>query len=664
MKQFKTFGNYFVVTNLDTGVEELRNVVDNIYYKSVNGNAHFYEKSTGKTESVYKYNHTNTVNGDDGDSVFSTLNDLLLYLNDSTGIKDISVGEEPSAQNPLPTDGDSVYVKDIDVANSDNGNFSNEVIDLFDSLKTVNVDNTANNPKSFKVWFERTIQTSSIGFGCDDLTKSFSNIVIKALGSGEEVRYVNDMSSDNTKRNSYLVQLPPLALNGIIIEFHTSDEVALSNLIIFKSTNHISRQQAVKPDGTVTNIGATNNDNLRVSINEYGDTPSVDAFARLRVSDNFTIFDSKQLHDKQPLFWDEEIGGSGTSTHVPVDASTNMVVTANAADYVIRQTKQRYNYQPGKSQLIFMTFRSPQESGLTKQVGIFDGTGVNFLTPNNGIFFECDGTVSWNICKNGITTEKINQSNWNVDKLDGTGASGITLDLNAAQILIIDYEWLGVGRVRVGFVIDGLIYYVHYFNHANNPSFEKVYMSSPNLPLRYTIQTDGSAGGEMDHICSSVISEGGIEKTGVLRTAKTGVTAIATNTIGTTYAIIGIRLKNIYKDITIIPESLSLMVGTNDRFQWSLHINPVISGTFTYNGLPNSAVEAAIGTSANEITDVGIEEISGYTSSNSREVSEALNTALRIGEKIDGTKDTLVLAITPITSNMSTHGSLNFRELL
>ena len=122
------------------------------------------------------------------------------------------------------------------------------------------------------------------------------------------------------------------------------------------------------------------------------------------------------------------------------------------------------------------------------------------ITPKDGIFFEADGDVSWNICKNGTITESVPQSAWNVDPLDGTGASGITLNLSAAQIAIIDYQWLGVGRVRTGFVIDGLPYYVHYFNHSNNPTFKSVYMSTPNLPIRYDIQTDGTNAGSLDHI--------------------------------------------------------------------------------------------------------------------------------------------------------------------
>lgn len=415
--------------------------------------------------------------------------------------------------------------------------------------------------------------------------------------------------------------------------------------------------------GAFVNYTATNRGNFKVSVQEYGDTPSIDAFARLRVSNAYTLFDSKQLQDKQPLFWDESIGGSGTSIHSAANAEVSMTVTASASDFIIRQTKQRFNYQPGKSQLIFITFQSTQVTGKTAQVGYFDGTGANNLTPNNGIYFECDGVLSWNICKAGSTTETAAQSVWNVDKLNGLGLSGKTLNMADAQIAVIDFEWLGVGRVRVGFVIDGLIVYCHYFNHANN-GFATVYMSSPNLPVRYVVKSNGVGTGSLKHICSSVISEGGIEKTGILRGIDTGVSLITGLAAGTSYAILGIRLSATYKDITVIPESLSVICGTNDSFRWRLQLNPVITGTFTYGALVNSSVEYAVGTSGSTVTTAGLIISTGYASVTSRQVSQELNTALRIGVSIAGVSDTLVLAITPISANTSVSASLTFRELL
>lgn len=186
--------------------------------------------------------------------------------------------KEVDVQYPLPTNDDSVYVTDVDVTNSDNGGFSGSITDYFDSLKTVNNDASATNPKTIKIWFNRTIQCSSVGFGCDDLTKNFSNIVIKTLGSGEVVRDTfNAYQNDNTKRNSQVIDITPAKLNGVIIEFHTADEIGLSNLIIFKSQNVNSRIQAISEiSGQSENInsfaGALNvTDGLvhKAIINEY-----------------------------------------------------------------------------------------------------------------------------------------------------------------------------------------------------------------------------------------------------------------------------------------------------------------------------------------------------------------------------------------------------------
>jgi hypothetical protein len=324
----------------------------------------------------------------------------------------------------------------------------------------------------------------------------------------------------------------------------------------------------------------------------------------------------------------------------------------------------RNNIVTHNSQLLFLTFRSPQASGVTTRVGCFDGTGTNNLTPNNGIFFEADGTVSWNVAKNGTTTETVAQSNWNVDPLDGTGPSGITLDLDACLIAIIDYEWLGVGRIRVGFVIDGVVRYVHYFNHANDDTFTKVYMSTPNLPVRYDIQASGTnVASNFAHICSTVISEGGQQKTGILRAIDTGVTHLDIDE-NQPSVVIGVRLKSTHLDLTVIPESISVINEQNDDFRWALCLNPTYTGTVTWTDVSNSGVQQGIGATANNVTDEGIVIASGYASIDTLSVSQQLQTALRIGSTISGTPDELVLIVTPLSAGADIQAALNFRELL
>ena len=127
------------------------------------------------------------------------------------------------------------------------------------------------------------------------------------------------------------------------------------------------------------------------------DGGATDAFARLRISEPFTLFDSKQIWNDPdladsvenfPLFWDnQEISGGGTSTLFQVNrASTTLSVSNTTAGTRQRQTKQRFNYQPGKSQLVILTgLMSNEGAGITKRYGLYDDNNGLFLQVADGI---------------------------------------------------------------------------------------------------------------------------------------------------------------------------------------------------------------------------------------------------------------------------------------
>jgi len=395
------------------------------------------------------------------------------------------------------------------------------------------------------------------------------------------------------------------------------------------------------------------------------DTASIDAFGRWRVSSPQTIFDSKQIFDKQPLFWDDqETTGSGTSsTYNTNQASTTIAVSGATAGTRVRQTFQRFNYQPGKSQQVFITavVADSSVSGITRRVGQFDD--------NNGIFFELDGSgdiyavIRTNTSGSPVDNSVVSSS-WNIDPFNGTGPSGVTLDPTKAQIIIIDYEWLGVGRVRMGFVVDGIIYYGHEFLNANNLSL--VYMSTPNLPLRFEINNDGSGdAADMTCICASVKSEGGQDEIGALFSDSLGNSFVNANTVGTYYALLGIRLKSAYIGINISLVTKTLLAVTNDNFLWQLRFNPTVAGTFTYNDVPNSAVQIAKGDTAGNpsATTVTLGQVvaSGYSLGNSAETI-SVPSARKLGAAIDGTVDEIVLCVNPLASNLDVYGSFTWRE--
>jgi hypothetical protein len=216
-----------------------------------------------------------------------------------------------------------------------------------------------------------------------------------------------------------------------------------------------------------------------------------------------------------------------------------MEVTTASGDIAIRQTRQYHRYQPGKSQFILCTFiMNEGQANTTQRVGYFDA--------NDGIFLELSGT-SLRIVRRTSTSgspvdNAIEQADWNIDDLPG-------LDITKAQIFFIDLEWLGVGQVRTGFVIDGEFKHCHHFKNANN--LGEVYMKTANLPVRYEIRNTGTAaaGATLHSICCTVISEGGFEADrGLPFCASNGTTVKLVDT--SAIPVISIRPKQTFNSIT------------------------------------------------------------------------------------------------------------------
>ena len=301
-----------------------------------------------------------------------------------------------------------------------------------------------------------------------------------------------------------------------------------------------------------------------------------DAFGRLRVSNPLTLFDSSHRFD------DNDLWSSATTTGGAVAFNTNqglvdLSVTAASGSSVTRETIKVFSYQPGKSLLIMNTFvMSPAKTGLTQRIGYYGA--------NNGFYLEQAGTavsfVERSIVTGSLVNTPVLQENWNGDKLDGTGASGITLDLTKAQIYWMDVEWLGVGSVRMGFIIDGQFIICHTFQHAN--IITSTYITSASLPLRCEIfNTAGTSGAStLKQICSTVISEGGYELKGVQQAIATPITAARTFAVaGTYYPIVGIRLKSTRLDAIVIATAISILgLGNGKNYQWRVVNGAIISG--------------------------------------------------------------------------------------
>ncbi len=271
--------------------------------------------------------------------------------------------------------------------------------------------------------------------------------------------------------------------------------------------------------------------------------PSDDSFGRVRVSEPFTLGDYKHIYSIDPDFIDVKSGVGATIIFDQNQAAAILNSGISTDGICIHQSKRYHHYMPGKSQLIYssFTFGSAQQN-VFKRTGYFDD--------RDGIFFEQDPNGSLNFVIRSFTSgiasdRKVPQSEWNKDKLDGNGPSGFTLDVTKSQLFFTDFEWLGVGRVRCGFSINGVNIICHEFYNSNN--LETVYMSTPNLPVRCEVKNVGTQtgiGGSFLQICATVMSEGGYTETGREFSHATPLRSVG---IGSTVPVIAIRLKNSFK---------------------------------------------------------------------------------------------------------------------
>lgn len=389
---------------------------------------------------------------------------------------------------------------------------------------------------------------------------------------------------------------------------------------------------------------------------------NLDAFGRLRVGAPQTLFDGKLINDAQPLYWDDQqTSGAGTSSTFNTNqASVTLAVSAATAGTRVRQTFRYFNYQPGKGQIVAMTgVLGAPAAGITARAGLFDG--------DNGVFFEASPTTPQVVIRTkgtGVVVDHaVPQAAWNIDKFNGAGPSGITLNLAKTQIFVIDYQWLGTGTVRYGFFVNGTLYYCHAVHHANLDTI--VYMSSPNLPARWEISNDGTGGvASVTQICTTVVSEGGSNQTGGTRGQPRTAGFVTLNDTGL-YPVVAIRLRAGFKSADIRPLGLSVICTTTADFIWYLIMNPTIVGAaLVFTAVANSAIEAdVVATNATKLTGGTILASDVVSQSSGPGATVADPTDVQPGVNIAGVSDIMVLAAQRVTGGVETFfGSMTWRE--
>ena len=349
---------------------------------------------------------------------------------------------------------------------------------------------------------------------------------------------------------------------------------------------------------------------------------------RMKMSQPQTIFYNTFGDSLNDNNWDTVfIQGDPSNTAIAAPTATEKSITmsvANPGDKVIRQTRTVVPYIPGKEQMFSISLRYDQPTtGIKRRAGLFD--------INNGAFFEDTGVpvtidgvdypTNYHVCilKNGVRVVDIPRQEWNGDRLDGTGRSGIVAESLAQQLLVIEYEWYGTGMVRFGYIIDNEYHTVHTVYNANNNT-EGTWTATPFLPIRVEIQ---ALNGEPENpgvvygdpgtphyfyqSSSSVVAEGGIETLGTPHNVMSGagnsnpggdgtITQSGTGNLGSarTYTpVLSIRLRSNSLEGVAIPTRLQ--VGTEDNTALYFHVVKnanLVGATWNVELEPETAIEA------------------------------------------------------------------------
>lgn len=397
---------------------------------------------------------------------------------------------------------------------------------------------------------------------------------------------------------------------------------------------------------------------------KYTDSVNLDAFQRLRVSEVTSLLEVKHVHDKLPLIVNEVTAGTATSIYDEPNAQVIMSTSANN-DYVIRQTTSRAIYQPGKGQIFEASFSNFQlQINVIKRLGYYTTTtSAPYNSVVDGILLESNGQtnqISFQIWKSGTTIYSSSTSSWLT-----TDYNVNSIDWSKTQLMFVDFQWLGVGRVRFGLVIDGRVKIFATNSGTNNLS--TIYMTAPNQPIRYEIRQVGAGSGTFNMICSQVSLEGSLNRL----QQSLGLTQfgnIQATTAGLKYPLIGYRVGNGYEgaNITLSDiQSLNTTTPSKSDYYITVELNPTLSSSAVFTAVTDTAIAYSSAT-GQTVTTSGYVLATFLGSGGGTQVDnfQFEDNVIRPGIRVNGTYDEVWVCVVSEGNNQTYRSAINLSYFL
>lgn len=397
-------------------------------------------------------------------------------------------------------------------------------------------------------------------------------------------------------------------------------------------------------------------------------TGYLDAGGRQRVSALTAEGEYKNLLDKIPDLKDEE--GTGTSVHVIEDNGvTGTKMSVAAGEWIVRESKYSHFYNSGESHFMeFTTQNFALEANVIKRIGYFSSNTTSpFDTELDGVWIESNGVDNeyyLNSFRRGIQVIKIPRASWD-DPLDGTGASGLTIDFAAFNIFQMDFLWLGGSAIRFVAHVGGA--FVNFHTYIHSGAIQGVICVSPHQPMRYEIRSTTGTGFLYD-ICCQVSTEGSQNTVGLPRAVSLGSDTINANMVGNTYLLVAVRLNSLKRNQVVNLSGFGGFATTNDAFRISILKNPTIANIPAWQDYsPSSSIQYITGDVVNNpsnttitggelLKSFGVSQRAGEATIDIRDV------LFKLGRNLDGTSDVLAIVGSPLSPNLDLSGQLEMIE--
>lgn len=396
---------------------------------------------------------------------------------------------------------------------------------------------------------------------------------------------------------------------------------------------------------------------LRTSLSNVEVTPK----GRLKTSSRQTVFHNTSLYDTGTDIWDNHTELGATIVHDANIAAVVMTSSTTPGSKAIRQSLKVMNYIPGRPAEFSTAFRAGPAAGTRLRIGVFDET--------NGVYFEKDAAgvfhcVIRSNSSGSVVENRVARSDWNGDKLDGTGVSKIVVPPGQIQLIVIDYEWYGAGQVNFSFVIDGNKHTIHTFNHANRIATS--WMARPFQPIRIEVENiSATTTASMTMYSTSFALEGESLTVGSPKITGIPLPGINLPTAFSYLPTVSIRLKASQLNAVAFIEQIQAFTVDNSFLTFRVYKNATLSaaGGLVWNDFMTSGSSIEVNTNATSFT--GGEVIAlGIVPLNGQPYDLDSNTiTFQIGRTNLGTEsDIFTLALSPAKNNVTALGTLRWRE--